>query len=532
MPDAGHILVSFPEHYRLFEHVKKSEKDGKTEVKNKTHAAGGNDRQDAYLYGHPDGRRKRYRSPADFFPHLLWLCTDESGDPDNCSCKLCCPEDIESIMPGIKTAKPTKPEPDTKQKLPPPQAPIQVRQQPMPISLQPTPLPAIRSLDQQIDSQYRSFRYRPGELCWFRRGSAWGLGVILRRWNQRATQSYTVQPLSHPFEPLDPVIKSLNEEIRPWLAWSVPTFTYAALNELRESPRFDTVDWQAMRSHGYGRGGNMEVDGSILAAKSIDCSYTPINPTATREVHPGQSETYYDGIYIGGERIWVGEPIRLSNGNSTDIMVVHSIVESQALNLIGDIYALETVRHTDANLPSPASPMNNTQLPRRLTEDLAARNAVSIARIQHASFWKLIAVQRKITLDQVKGRWYEASIILPDLHADQFEEMKKRGEIQEAGLFLNARGDCMSANRSPNAPKAARLNIRKQTREEAFAGATPADAQVVDGIDPPDDAAPAVDISENGNTILDPRFSAQNGDDGTLDQFMNLDAVDQGYQQY
>ena len=71
--------MAFPEHYRLYEHVKKTEKDGKTEVKSKTHAAGGNDRQDAYLYGHPAGRKKRYRSPADFFPHLLWLCTDESG---------------------------------------------------------------------------------------------------------------------------------------------------------------------------------------------------------------------------------------------------------------------------------------------------------------------------------------------------------------------------------------------------------------------------------------------------------------------
>jgi len=47
--DNGYILAAFPENYRLYEHVKKTEKDGKTEVKNKTHAGGGNDRQDAYL---------------------------------------------------------------------------------------------------------------------------------------------------------------------------------------------------------------------------------------------------------------------------------------------------------------------------------------------------------------------------------------------------------------------------------------------------------------------------------------------------
>ncbi|EGP84777.1 uncharacterized protein MYCGRDRAFT_105665, partial [Zymoseptoria tritici IPO323] len=91
--DSGYILATFPENYRLYEHVKRKEVDGKLEIKSKTHAAGGNDRQDAYLYGHPQGRKKRYRSPADFFAHVLWLATDESGDPDNCSCKICSPED-------------------------------------------------------------------------------------------------------------------------------------------------------------------------------------------------------------------------------------------------------------------------------------------------------------------------------------------------------------------------------------------------------------------------------------------------------
>ena len=101
--DLGYMLVTFPENYRLYEHVKKTDKDGKTEVKSKTHAAGGMDRQDAYLYGHPAGRKKRYRSPADFFPHLLWLCTDESGDPDNCTCKICSPDDLDELIPGAKS---------------------------------------------------------------------------------------------------------------------------------------------------------------------------------------------------------------------------------------------------------------------------------------------------------------------------------------------------------------------------------------------------------------------------------------------
>lgn len=93
--DKIYILKELPEGYVLWEHVKYTV-DKKTGEKTKSHgnhAAGVHDRQDAYLYGHPEGRKKRYRSPAEFFPHLLWLMTDAEGDPLNCSCRLCAPDE-------------------------------------------------------------------------------------------------------------------------------------------------------------------------------------------------------------------------------------------------------------------------------------------------------------------------------------------------------------------------------------------------------------------------------------------------------
>ena len=45
------FLYDFPEGYRLYEHIK-SKADGQTKPV-KTHSGGGHDRQDAYLYGHP-----------------------------------------------------------------------------------------------------------------------------------------------------------------------------------------------------------------------------------------------------------------------------------------------------------------------------------------------------------------------------------------------------------------------------------------------------------------------------------------------
>jgi hypothetical protein len=68
-------------------------------------------------------------------------------------------------------------------------------------------------------------------------------------------------------------------------------------------------------------------------------------------------ETHWNGIYLGGEKIWVGEPIRLRIGSGQDIMILHDIVEktrpsyptgtgSITTYLVGDIYTFSTVMHT------------------------------------------------------------------------------------------------------------------------------------------------------------------------------------------
>ena len=49
-------------------------------------------RRDIWLYGHPSGPKCRFKNPAEFFPHLLWLATDDSKDKANCWCKWCVPD--------------------------------------------------------------------------------------------------------------------------------------------------------------------------------------------------------------------------------------------------------------------------------------------------------------------------------------------------------------------------------------------------------------------------------------------------------
>ncbi|KAF2217223.1 hypothetical protein CERZMDRAFT_31993 [Cercospora zeae-maydis SCOH1-5] len=537
--DNGYMLVILPENYRLYEHVKKTERDGKTEVKNKTHVGGQNDRQDAYLYGHPAGRRKRFRSPNDFFPHLLWLCTDESGDPDNCSCKLCSPEDLENIIPGAKTKseRSIKPEADspaaTARQLSAqgvnPAPPLQRTPSAQPQRTGPSRLPAPKSEDQILDLKYGRFLYRAGELVWFSRGPAWGIGVVVRRWTNMNTMLYAVQPLSYPGNSPQVVVKQDHMDLRPWLAWSVPRFLNMALNDQPNPPRYENADWQGLMQKKYGNG-DLEVDGSIMAAKMIDCSYTLLGKNNSSRPEANVVETQYDGIFLGAEKVWCGESVRLSIGSGTDVLVLTSIVErhrlsptnqqlvQQTVHLIGDVYSLATVPHINPAMPTPAD--NNPHLPERMTKDLQIRNAQSVKMKRVASYWKLISAQQRVDLNDVKGRWYEATIVMPILHPQPWHDAFTKGEAQEASLYMNSRGDCLNGNRKENLPRVPRENNRRETRREAFGASIPAHTKIEDGVQAPQSQNVDLGLQSSEPIEIDPHTGTSG-----LEEFMDLDGI-------
>ncbi|KAL8872771.1 MAG: hypothetical protein Q9174_001662, partial [Haloplaca sp. 1 TL-2023] len=249
---------------------------------------GGQDQADAYLYGHPHGRKKRYRSPGDFFPHLLWLATDENGDPDNCSCKFCAPDDLQVFEKPEKVKAPvpvkkdeppkkdisvskstsiaTKPmvvvplrsesqdknmpmtKPPLSKPAPSPTVAPAAARQSGPPQLTPTLLAKAKKFEQDEDAEWMRYIFRPGELAWFNRGNAWGLSVILKRKlvrdiHQHDHAKYLVQPLSHPFQhPQTKVIES-EDGLRPWLAWSPPSPTHQGL-AAAAGLTYSTVDWK------------------------------------------------------------------------------------------------------------------------------------------------------------------------------------------------------------------------------------------------------------------------------------------------
>ncbi|KAL8928907.1 MAG: hypothetical protein Q9172_000745 [Xanthocarpia lactea] len=587
-PGSNYILAALPENYRLYERVKSGPSSEIT---------------DAYLYGHPQGRKKRYRSPGDFFPHLLWLATDDNGDPDNCSCKLCAPDDLQVFKEPdrIKPPEPVKKEqaPVKKEFMPPkasaigtrpmvivPQRthsqdkgisvtkppaskppggtlPPTVARQAGPPPATPTLLAPARCFEQDQDSQWNKYLFRPGELAWFNRGNAWGLSVILKRTLERDLQNpsrdrakYLVQPLSHPLQhPPTKIIES-EDGLRPWLAWSPPSPTHPGLNST-SGLTYNTIDWKGVISGHYGQG-DAEVDGSIFAAKAVDDSLTLFLPLTNNTVTTG--ERTYNGLYLGGEKIWTGEPVRLRIGSGHDIMVVHSIIErlkpgstsvaSATVLLVGDIYKFSTL-----SLQPGVEPPDNRHLPLRLRQDMEYRNRATIPIKRTMSFWKLAQAQEKLPITDIKGRWYESSALLPILRgAEAFSQDLTRGEIGDAGQWMNARGDCNSVSGVP-----LKAGMRVVDRLDAFGKSIPPGTKISKGLDgPPEDQA----FPKENVVPLVQQLQQQQGQgqgpmavpmpmdgvqeemggkkglegqgvvsDGDIEQFMDLDRMEEGYVQ-
>lgn len=559
------MLARLPHNYRLFEHVKckASSVDGKFVKPERNHAAGQNERQDAYLYGHPLGRKKRYRSPADFFPHLLWLCTDVEGDDGNCTCKVCADESYQLdnksalVPPEVKkdesAPKPGQPqrtaqgEQKVKREAPTTPAPklesksVSVTQKIPPPALVATPLPSYVSAEHKLDVRDGSFLFRPGELVWYSKGQAWGLAIVLKRVGSDDTQNYVVQPLSHPFDRKIPVTIPASNLLRPWLAWSSPPCTTQHLNQ--PGTVFHNVDWRSVIDKMYGPG-DPEVDASILAAKQIDNTYTPFHTIRRMNITKDTEEIAYAGIYLGGEKLWIGEPARLRFGRQNPpeiyILVLTQILDRKrhvgggdiqhTFSIIGDVYLFETI-DLRRDKPLPDQELYPSSLPIRLANDLRYRNEVTTKipmpppppatvppprgpppPYPTQGRWKLAQPNTSCDISQVKGRWYESSKLLPILRGSHdFRSDVKAGRIGDTGTCMNGRGDC-------NALQTA--GVLLDERKKAFARAVPSDTTIAEGVENEGGSGGQSQAQRQGQQSV---AQTQQSGEGVVEQFMNFD---------
>ncbi|KAI9851933.1 MAG: hypothetical protein M1838_002371 [Thelocarpon superellum] len=568
-PSAGgepFILGVLPENYRLYEHrrVTASDMNGKSKS-TATASQPRNERLDAYLYGHPGGRKKRYRSPADFFPHLLWLATDPEGDPGNCGCKLCSPEEVRTRAKGSTVAVPPGSEakktvdlqpkgvvlsldgksPSPRQLSPqvversaptsalgPDEAEVRIATTPIPS----TKLPRVtipRCREQEVDLGYNVCVFRPGEVVWYRRDETWGLALIAMRELYAVPQvlrraRYMLQPLSLPFQHPAPKIVMDDLQLRPWLAWSPPQPTHAGL----QYPQLDyeTIDWLSVLQGHAGPQGDAEVDASIFAARAVDESYTPFDLVSTPTSEAG--ETYWNGLFFGAEKIWVGDVIRL-RGDPGDIMVVYHIVQhhradvksgvmEHSVHFYGDVYRFRLA--TQEEQPSPA---DQESLPPRVRMDLKYRNDVTARGHQETGYWKLKSSMQVTSMREVKGRWYESSLLLPILRGpENFASDIEQGQITDAGLWMNGR--CNNSARHPDL-----VGVYHATRRDALGRSVPSGMRLGMGLDgpPEENIFPAESISSMDLVPLTPpalpaSTLPPNPQEGDLDQFMHLDSLE------
>jgi hypothetical protein len=284
--------------------------------------------------------------------------------------------------------------------------------------------------------------------------------------------NYHLQPLSHPLRHCLSVTKS-QEDLRPWLAWTLPRTTHPQIASLK----YDAVPWERVLNGEFGPG-DAEVDGSILAGKEINDSYTPFIPLGRKTPNPG--DVFYAGMFLGAEKIWVGEAVRLQvPNNEIVVMVIEAIVENDPATIktaslatvIGDIYAfvqlhLPPIYNDRKNWPTP-------RLPPRMVADLQWRNENSFDRRRNIwSEWQLKESKAKRGLSAIKGRWYETRRLLPILRPGEFEKEVLEGETYDAGVWMNSRFDAINDTLS-----------RKHSRLDTFGRAVPKDLKISLGLD-------------------------------------------------
>lgn len=297
---------------------------------------------------------------------------------------------------------------------------------------------------------------------------------------------YLIQPLSNPLEPQPSRILSKESSLRPWLAWSLPPTTIPAF----QLKGFDDVPWDRVVRGEFdqGQGKDYVVDGSILAARLVDASYSFFERNETALAGPG--EKHYNGMFLGGEKVWVGEPVRIRAAPATGqqqpdivVLIIHKLIErltqtESSVSIVGEIYKwveMPTPYTNRSQWPAP-------NLPPRMVADLRFRNEVADnAKTGLYYEWRLLDPLARKNLSDIKGRWYETQQLLPTLAGQKYQQDLAAGKLLDANEWMNARLD--------NNPVPQQ---RRKNRADTLGRSVPAEFKVSRGLsgDPADDLFP------------------------------------------
>ncbi|KAI1211038.1 uncharacterized protein F4807DRAFT_48111 [Annulohypoxylon truncatum] len=343
-------------------------------------------RNDTFLYGYPeheDEKEKKktkkqaalkcFRTPSDFFDHLLWLITDATNDGKNCCCRFCKPSSVSkeeaqeatpsslsqpksvpvpahltsksrSASPASTTStrastKKTSAATSTAKAITGPSAPqiqpsaqpvakpaIQPVAQSMPhlatqlsaqlqVSAQPTTQPTMQPT-MQVQAQTQSDEsvlFREGEVIWYRKqGPTFRLGIILQNTpgDSTNTSMSRIKPLAH-FQTDLEVVERSDADMRPFLTYSVPK-VQEMLQEFAIRP-MEEVPWLVIESEllcdENQKAELLILEASKIAASHVDHSYSLFNLFQNYNL---PNRLSFGGVFFGCEKIGVFEAVRVS----------------------------------------------------------------------------------------------------------------------------------------------------------------------------------------------------------------------------
>lgn len=282
---------------------------------------------------------------------------------------------------------------------------------------------------------------------------------------------YLVQLLSNPRNH-QPRLVTAEQALRPWLAWSVPATGVAAL----DAKSFDEVNWNEILDSPQYAGIDHVVTGSILAAKQVDASYSLFSKI---DGPAGAGDSYYSGMFLGAEKVWVGDALRAKNTpeGAHTLIIVTALIETvlpdgkSQVTIVGDRYL------SDEILASVPQGIDVDFLPQRVRNDLEFRNHI-VASLRNVRYdLRLIEKNGKFKLGDIQGRWYETKLLLPVLKsADQIQQDHRHGKAQDVCDYLNGR---MHQNKSQD--------TRRKNRKDALKASVPDDCKISQGLDKPSD---------------------------------------------
>lgn len=418
-----------------------------------------------WVSGYPV-KSKLFKSPQDFGVHILWLLSS-SQDRKDCCCVHCnvpsggrdtpavddavvskptASEEPRQINPAAPNAKIGSAIPASNSPVPGPN--LQPRPQLQPLAagppapgqprLAPAPngsIPQASPAAAHVPALTASLLYRTGELVWYTNGPSWRLGLISRS----GDGMNQIAPIGHSCFQQPPVAKQ-DGELRPFHAFTVPPVTIPDLT----GRAYDQVNWEvALKSltpeQAKTHRDVILLDASKLAALKIDRSYSLFGKLSQQ----GNNASYH-GIFLGAERIEIGDTLRvvIPNSLSPDAIIYFGIREIRSEELPtgrivrfdGTYYQL----HEGANAQTTTVP--DDALPRALREESIWRRSVSP---NQSLSWSMLHYDLLSEAD-IKGRFYPTHLLAPILQPQQFAKAVADGNRMAVTPALNGRLDSIA----------------------------------------------------------------------------------------